>query len=130
MADSTPQSVDLSPEIINIEAQQGTTVTVEFQLTLDGSPVDITDDTIKVTVKDEFRRTTMINTISNGPGQHTDPTVGKTQFTWSKANTTTLFPKDEVYWKYEVRRVQATSLAEVIYIHGDLKLMPSVGLAI
>lgn len=130
MADSTPQSLDLTPEVINIEAQQGTHVTVEFRLTLDGAAVNITNDTIKVTVKDAFGGVTMINTISNGPGQHTDPTNGKTQITWTKTNTTTLTPKDEVYWKYEVRRVQASSLAEVIYIHGDLKLMPSVGLAI
>jgi hypothetical protein len=130
MADQTPQDLDLTPEVINIECQQGTHVTVEFRLTEDGAALDITNDTIKVTVKDGFGGITMITTITKGPGEHSDPTDGKTLITWTKAMTTTPFPTDELYWKYEVRRVAATSLAEVVYIHGDFKLMPSVGTAV
>lgn len=128
MADQTPSNLDLTPEIVNLEAQQGTDINIEVQLTRGGAPVDITNDTIKITAKDEFGGVIMIPTKSIGPGNHSDPVNGKTTFSWSKAETTTATPKDEVDWKWEVRRVFSGSNAEVVYIHGDLRLMPSVGL--
>jgi hypothetical protein len=128
MADLTPTNLDLTPEIVNLEIQQGTTVGIEVQLTKGGVPVDITNDTVKITAKDEFGGVLTIPTKTMGPGNHTDPVNGKTAFTWSKTETTTTTPKDEVGWKWEVRRVLSGSAAEVVYIHGDLKLMPSVGL--
>lgn len=129
MADSTPVTLDLTPEIVNLEIQQGTDVSVEVQLTNGaGTAVDITNDTIKVTAKDAFGGTITIPTKTITPGNHTTPLEGKTAFSWSKTETTTLTPADEVGWKWEVRRVLSGSNAEVVYIHGDLKLMPSVGL--
>jgi hypothetical protein len=128
MADQTPTNLDLTPEIVNLEIQQGTSVSIEVQLTRGGSAVDITNDTIKITAKDEFGGVVTIPTKSIGPGNHTDPANGKTAFAWSKAETTTTTPKDEVDWKWEVRRVLSGSAAEVVYMHGDLRLMPSVGL--
>lgn len=128
MADQTPLNLDLTPEVINLEIQQGTDVTLEVQLT-DGSGngVNITNDTVKITVKDENAGVIEISTISITPGNHTVPASGKTQFTWTKAQTVTLTPKDPVYWRWEVRRVFPSG-AEVVYIHGDLLLQPSVGL--
>jgi hypothetical protein len=129
MSDQTPTNLDLSPEVINLEIQQGTDVSIEVQLTNGtGAPVNITNDTIKITAKDEFGGVIKIATKTISPGNHSDPANGKTIFTWSKADTTTTTPKDEVDWKWEVRRVLSGSAAEVVYIHGDLKLMPSVGL--
>lgn len=130
MADQTPQSLDLTPEIINLEVQQGTDVTITFQLSDDdGVAVAITDDTVKFTAKDGFGGEVTIETKSNGPGQHEDPVDGTTTFVLTKTDLTTLTPTDQVGWKYEVRRVFAISLREVIYIHGDLLLMPSVGIS-
>jgi len=128
MSDQTPVTLDLTPEIVNLEIQQGTDVSIEVQLTKAALPVDITNDTIKVTVKDEFGGVIKIATKNMTPGNHTDPVNGKTSFSWSKVETTTTTPKDEVDWKWEVRRVLSGSAAEVVYIHGDLRLMPSVGL--
>jgi len=129
MADQTPTNLDLTPEIVNLEVQQGTDVSIEVQLT-DGAgvAVNITNDTIKVTAKDAFGGTIKIPTKTISPGNHTDPTAGKTAFSWSKIETATSTSTDEVDWKWEVRRVLSGSGAEVVYIHGDLKLMPSVGL--
>lgn len=127
--DLTPTTLDLTPQIVNLEVQQGTDVSIEIQLTNGSTPIDITNDTIKVTAKDEFGGIIKIATITIGPGNHTTPSQGKTAFTWSKVNTTTPTPKDEVYWKWEARRVLSGSAAEVVYIHGDLILKPSVGLA-
>lgn len=129
MADQTPTELDLTPEIVNLDIQQGTDVSIEVQLTNNlAVPVNITNDTIKVTAKDAFGGTIKIPTKSITPGNHTDPVNGKTAFSWSKVETATTTPADEVDWKWEVRRVLSGSGAEVIYIHGDLKLMPSVGL--
>lgn len=130
MADQTPQNLDLTPEIINLEVQQGTDVTIEFQLTDNaGVAVDISLDSVKLTAKDGFGGTTTIATKTNGPGQHSTPAQGKSLFVLTKAELTTLTPDSEVGWKYEVRRVFSGTLREVIYIHGDLLLMPSVGLS-
>lgn len=130
MADSTPQALDLTPEIVNIELQQGADYVIEFQLTDNlGAGVDLTNDEVKFTAKSDFAGTVTIATKTNGPGQHSTPADGKTKFTLTKADLTTLTPADAVVWKYEVRRVFAGSGLEVIYIHGDLLLMPSVGLS-
>jgi len=128
MADATPQVLDLTPEIINIECQQGTDVVVEFQLTDNaGTAVDLTTETVEFTAKDGFGGEVTIATKANGPGQHSDASTGKTVFVLTKTDTATATPTDQVGWKYEVRRVFAISLREVVYIHGDLTLMPSVG---
>lgn len=129
MADQTPQSLDLSPEIINIEVQQGTDATITFQLTdEDGAAVDITLDGVKFTAKDDFAGTVKIATKTNGSGQHADPTDGQTTFVLTKSDLTAASDTEEETWKYEVRRVFAGTGREVIYIHGDLVLKPSVGL--
>ena len=128
--DQTPQSLDLTPEIINIECQQGTDITITFQLTNNaGVGEDITSDSVKLTAKDGFAGTAKIATKTNGPGQHTDPATGQTTFVLTKTDTTTTESDSQVIWKYEIRRVFAGSGREVVYIHGDLTLMPSVGLS-
>jgi hypothetical protein len=129
MADSTPQDLDLTPEIINIEVQFGTDNTITFQLTdEDGVGVDITLDSVKFTAKDELGGDVMIATKTNTVGQHTTPLTGETTFVLTKNNLTHASPQDQVIWKYEIRRVFAGNLREVIYIHGDLVIQPSVGL--
>lgn len=128
MADQTPQDLDLTPEIININVQMGTDVTIEFQLTDNsGAPVDITLDSVKFTAKDAFAGTVKIPTKTNGVGQHSSPTTGKTIFVLTRSELVNTPATDEVTWVYEIRRVFAGSGREVIYIHGDLILSPSVG---
>lgn len=128
MADQTPQSLDLTPEIVNIELQQGTDAVLEFQLTDGtGTAVDLSGDEVKFTAKDEFAGTVTIATKTNGTGQHSDPVEGKTVFVITKDDLTTTTPAEQILWRYEVRRVFAGTNREVIYIHGELVLMPSVG---
>jgi hypothetical protein len=127
--DQTPQSLDLTPEIINIEVQQETDATITFQLTDDlGAGVDITLDSVKFTAKDDFAGTVKIATKTNAAGQHTDPVTGQTTFVLSKTDLVAAVDTEEETWKYEIRRVFAGSGREVVYIHGDLILKPSVGL--
>lgn len=127
--DQTPQSLDLTPEVINLELQQETDATITFQLADgDGDGVDITNDEVKFTAKDDFAGTVKIATKTNGVGQHVDPTTGKTTFVLSKADLTAAVDTEEETWKYEIRRVFSGTGREVIYIHGDLLLKPSVGL--
>lgn len=127
--DTTPQALDLTPEIIHIELQQGTDATITFQLTNElGVGADITLDAVKFTAKSDLGGTVTIATKTNTAGQHTTPLTGETTFVLTKNNLTTATPQDQVIWKYEIRRVFAGNLREVIYIHGDLILQPSVGL--
>lgn len=129
MSHLNPETIDLLPATVNIEAMQGTDITIEFQLQDGaGTAVDITNDTVEVTVKDAFGGTTKIPTITNSAGQHSDPTNGKTVITWAKEDTAPS-PADQVDWVYEVRRVLSGSGKEVVYIQGTLSLFPTVGLS-
>jgi len=131
MADQTPQDLDLTPEIINIELQQGTDNTITFQLTNNaGVGVDLTLDAVSFTAKDDFDGTAMIETMTNAAGFHEDPTSGETTFILTKEDLTTLTPTEESQWRYEVRRIFSGTLREVIYIHGIITLKPSVGLSV
>ncbi len=127
--DQTPQTVDLTPEIVHLDVQQGTDNAIEFQLTNNlGAAVDLTSENVKFTARDDFAGAITIATKTNGPGQHSDPANGKTIFVLTKTDLDTLTPDSQVTWKYEVRRVFAVTNYEVIYIHGNLILEPSVGL--
>lgn len=129
MADQSPQYVDLTPEVINIDVQQGTDNPLEFQLTdNDGAAVDITSDAVKFTAKDFYGGEVTIATKTNSTGEHSTPSDGKTVFVLTKTDLTTLTPDSQVSWYYEVRRVFSGSGYEVIYIQGVLNLMASVGL--
>ena len=85
----------------------------------DGDPVDITDDTIFFTVK------TVVNTTAagsldstaviqkiNGPGDHSDPTIGKTTFSLTHADTAIL-PK--IYY-YDVQWVTAADIVTTFVV--------------
>jgi hypothetical protein len=131
MADQTPQYLDLTPEIINIDVVQKTDATIEFQLTDGaGAAVDISNDDVKFTARTEFGGTATIATKTNGVGQHSTPGDGKTVFILTKANLTTVTPGDEVLWVYEVRRKFAGTLREVVYIQGNLKLTPAIDVSV
>jgi hypothetical protein len=128
MADQTPQYIDLTPEIINLDIPQGTDHPLEFQLTDNaGNAVDITNDSVKFTAKEAFGGDVTIATKTNGAGQHTTPGTGKTAFVLTRDDLTTDEPDSQVTWVYEIRRVFDGSNYEIVYIQGELRLMPSVG---
>jgi hypothetical protein len=123
-------TVSLLPADIDIYIEQGADSNLEFVLTDSaGTAVDITSDSVKFTAKDSWAGDTKIATKTNASGQHSDPSHGKTRFLLTKADTTTDDRTSNVTWRYEIRRVLATTNQEVVYMKGKLILARTVGLA-
>ncbi len=101
----------------------------EFTLTdAAGVAIDITNDTVKFTARAAREGTIKIATKTNGPGGHSAPASGKTKFTLSKTDLV-LVPSDvSQSWIYEVRRIVAVTLYEIVHIEGDLYVKPNVGI--
>ena len=102
----------------------------EFTLTdVAGATVDITNDTVEFTARDRREGTIKIATKTNAPGAHSTPASGKTRFTLSKTDLSLgTVPGDEQRWYYEVRRIVAVTLQEIVYIDGQLRVKPNVGI--
>lgn len=123
-------TLSLLPAEIDLEIEQGADSTIEFQLKRyeDGVWIDedITNDSVKLTAKDDFGGTTTITTKVNTSGQHTSPTEGKTRFKLTKAETSTGDAGSNVIWRYEIRRVLANT-DEIVYMKGKMTLAKTVG---
>jgi hypothetical protein len=88
-------------------------------------PIDITNDTIIFTVKDEVGGTTKLQK-SNSPGGHADPTNGITSFTISQTDIPSVSPYEVREWVYEIRRRDVGGI-ERVHIQGTFTVNPSVG---
>ncbi len=122
-------TLDALATTIDIKVLSETDNTFEFTLTDSaGAAVDITNDTVKFTTRDHREGTAKIATKTNAPGGHSDPTHGKTRFTLSKADLTLNPQTDPVTWIYEVRRIVAVTLQEIVYVEGNLYVKPNVGI--
>ena len=93
----------------------------------EGNTVDLTIDTVEFTVKDTHDGTVKID-YKNEPGEHLDPTNGRTQIEILKADISSVaVPADESQsWKYEVRRIDDDD-KEALHIEGDFIVEPTVG---
>lgn len=121
-------TLSLTPANYTIELVQGVDSVIEFQILRGGLPVDITNDTIDFTARDGYGGTVTIATKQNLPGQHTDPTNGKTVFLLSRTDTRVVGSEGyDVRWVYEVRRIMASSGYQMVHISGDLVLKAMVG---
>lgn len=119
--------VGVTPAPQNISIVRETDNTFEVVLTDgNGEPVDITGDTVIFTVRDKLGGLVKIQ-ISNAPGMHKDPGNGVTEFSVTKADTSSTSTLHWTYWVFEVRRVLAVSLEERVHIQGDFVVYPSVG---
>lgn len=119
--------VGVTPAPQNVTIVRETDNTFEVILTDgEGEPVNITGDTIVFTVRDKVGGLVGIQ-ISNGPGTHKDPVNGVTEFSITKADTSSASPVHWTYWVFEVRRILAVSLEERVHIQGDFVVLPSVG---
>jgi hypothetical protein len=116
--------LSLLPVIINIQIVQNTDNQIEFALTESGVAVDISNDTITLVMKTNYGGTIKINK-TNGPGGHSDPTLGKTRFLLSKTEMQGASIANPETWVYQLRRFVAGSGDEIVYMAGDVHLTPS-----
>lgn len=117
----------VAPTAINLCMQRGQDTTFKFALAGDTGRVDITADDVIFSVLSAPVSGTVLVALTNGVGQHTDPTNGETEFTLTRAMTNVVAVPEETdsYWVYEVRRVQPGG-EENVYVSGALKIQRSV----
>ncbi len=127
MTCDTAQRVCIRPANIDVCLVRATTNVLEVVLTdAAGVSVDITNDTVKFTVRDGPGGTVEI-AKSNGPGEHLDPTEGRTEFTIEKTEIDDEVARTtETYWFFEVRRITPAGV-ENVHIQGRLVITPDVG---
>jgi hypothetical protein len=90
-----------------------------------GEPVDLTADTVKLTARDYKGGSLKLQKV-NGPGEHEDPTNGKTAFKIEPGDIVDTQTEDTFYWIYEIRRIQASG-DEAVHIEGPFIVEPAVG---
>lgn len=122
----TGTCVEVVPSEICLRIVQDADTTFEFILT-DGEckPVNITNDTVKLTVKDEPGGVVKLQK-TNAPGEHSTPANGKTQFEIAHDDITDVLTVGETCWVYELRRIDA-SAKESVHITGNFYVQRSVG---
>jgi hypothetical protein len=116
------------PTELNLYVARGTDNSLSFTIKNDsGTAIDITNDTITFTAREDFAGPTKIPTKSNGVGQHSDPTNGITVFVVAKEDIDDeAFPAKDSVWKYEVRRIASGSGDEFVHYQGNFTVKPSV----
>ena len=120
------ECLDLRPSEDCIVVINGTHKVFEVEIMDgEGNPINITDDTIAFTVKDQLGGTTKLQKI-NAPGGHVDPTNGRTSFTIAQTDIPSVSPYEVRNWVYEIRRTDV-GLLEDVHIQGDFIVNPSVG---
>lgn len=128
MTECFPQDeacVAITPSEVCLRIVRGTDSTFVFVLTDgDGNPIDLSSDTVKLTVRDYPGGTLKVQK-TNGSTEHLDPTNGRTQFTIEK--TDIVVPgSDMMDWVYEVRRIDGSG-KETVHIAGRFLADPQVG---
>lgn len=123
---ATGNCVSVVPSEVCLRLVKDADTTFEFILT-DGEcvPVNITSDSVRLTVKDYPGGTTKI-TKTNAPGSHVDPENGKTQFKITRTDITDSMTVDEFKWIYEVRRIQAGG-DEAVHLKGSFFVERVIG---
>lgn len=111
----------------NIEILRGTDNSLSFTISdSSGTAIDITNDTVHFSVRDGFGGPVRITKKTNAPGGHTTPASGITAFKVLKTEIDDeVAPGENTVWKYEVRRVDASS-DEFVHFQGDLTIKPAV----
>lgn len=110
--------VSVIPSEIDIELVKD--ADTEFEFTLndgDDEPVDITADTVQLTVRDYLGGATKLQK-TNVAGGHSNPTDGKTIFTIANTDIIDTLTDAQTVWVYEVRRIDGSAL-EHVHIAGN-----------
>lgn len=114
------------PTRLDQDLVAGTDTTLEFTIMSGDGPIDISNDTVVVTVMDEEGGAPILAKI-NPSGQHSDPAHGKSQFTFTDNDTVTGV-YSPVRWWYEVRRISGVTQKQRVHIVGEMRLSPSMKL--
>lgn len=89
-----------------------------------GVPIDLTSETVKLTVRDGFTGTQLLQK-TNAPGQHSSPTAGKTILVVTRTEiadaANAAIRKD---FRYEIRRIQSNG-DQNVYFAGFFQLNPT-----
>jgi hypothetical protein len=118
--------VSIVPSETCFRMQRGSTTRIDCVLTDgQGEPIDITFDTVTLTIKNYKGGTSKIQK-SNAPGSHLDPENGRTVFEIIPADITDPQTGDAFYWVFEVRRIQPGGVSAV-HIEGQFIVDPQVG---
>ena len=88
-----------------------------------GNAVDITGCTITWTWKEEKEDASYFLQKSNGPGEHSDPMNGKTEFTIDAADTASLTAKMTYFWDVEITK---TTLKKETLCLGKIRVLLDV----
>lgn len=116
----TCSGIVIRPACVDIILQQGTDATLEVILTDgDGAAVDITNDTVTMTVRESIGGTLLFQK-SNGIGEHNEPLRGSTLMVIEPAD----IPAAGVF-VYEVRRLLQAG-TERIHISGTLTIEAAI----
>jgi hypothetical protein len=119
--------IEIIPDNICLEVAYRTNFDLVCVLLANGNPVDITFDTVRLTVRDYKGGTVKIQK-TNGPGEHTLASEGKTTFSIEPADFVDDQVDENVDWVYEVRRIQpAPGNQESVHVHGDFGVKLTVG---
>jgi hypothetical protein len=127
-------TLEIKPVEVNIHVVQGTDNPIEFQFSF-VNPVtgateakDISNDTVKFTARDGYGGAVMIATKTNGPGSHFAPAAGMTRFVLTRTDLTVAGQEaNDVFWKYEVRLLEAATGFEIVHFQGELVLNETIG---
>lgn len=120
------EAVSIVPSIEAIRMVQGTDATFEFVLTNgDDEVVDLTADDVVLTVRDEKGGTVQLQK-TNEPGDHIEPTQGRTSFDLAHSDFAAELSDEHAFWVYEVRRIRASG-KEAVHIEGAFILDKAVG---
>lgn len=121
-----PAGVSLTPSPGTLRVQRG--MLVEFDCVLTNAysePMDISLDTVVLTVKDNLGGTTKIQK-TNAPLTHIDGAQGRTRFEILPGDITETETRRPFSWIFEVRRI-TPALEEFIHISGAFEVLPEVG---
>jgi hypothetical protein len=117
-------SAPLLPSFVDLYITQGSYETFEAIL-LDGdAPVNLTNDTVKFSVRDRPQGTLKLQKI-NLPGTHTDPTNGRTDFIITDTDIP-VSTDGAREWVFEVRRINPFG-QEFVHIQGCFFVLKEVG---
>lgn len=119
--------ISIVPENIALEVTYKTNFSIECVLLNDGEKVDISADSVRLTVRDYKEGAVKIQK-TNASGEHTDPTNGKTTFDIAPADFVDVQDDETVNWVYEVRRIQPSpGDEETVHLMGDFIVKLAVG---
>jgi hypothetical protein len=89
------------------------------------APYDITNDVVKLTVKDDFNSVVDFVTVTNGVGSHSDPSLGFTILVITKAQLEDAANAGTLrVLRHEIRRITSTP-TETVFFAGPFEIHPT-----